>query len=208
MSPSCKQCKYVNIKFHTLFSNLKKLRNMILTKKLLLIDIFRTIYHSYHLHIPFDNTGKNRLKPITTKQRAVISNLLLNHKKFAKTLWTKKLRLLHSFPTPYYLHYFDKRLENSAQITVRRFWVDPKYRIFKITRKPYRIWKNLQRYKSCAFSVAFQRYIICTILISGLETKSKILFIRFLWKFPIFEIKFKRLIIWNKLEYKKVADFH
>jgi hypothetical protein len=88
------------------------------------------------------------------------------------------LRLLHSFPTPYYVYYFDKRLENCAQITVRRFWVDPKYRIFKITRKLYRIWKNLQRYKSCAFSVAFQRYIICTILISGLETKSKIRFIR------------------------------
>jgi hypothetical protein len=88
------------------------------------------------------------------------------------------LRLLHSFPTPYYLHYSDKRLENSAQIIVCRFWVDPKYHIFKITRKLYRIWKNLLRYRSCAFSVAFQRYIICTIPISDLEVKSKIRFIR------------------------------
>jgi hypothetical protein len=65
MSPSSKQYKYVNLKFHKLFSNLKKLRNMILTKKLLLIDTFQTIYFLYHLHILFDNTGKNRSKPIT-----------------------------------------------------------------------------------------------------------------------------------------------
>jgi hypothetical protein len=122
------------------------------------------------------------------KQWAIISNLLLNHKKFAKTLWKKKLRLLHSFPTPYYLHYSNKRLENAAQINVRHFLVDPKYCIFKITRKLYRIWKNLQRYKSCAFSVAFQRYIICTILISGLETKSKIHFIRVYEDFRFFKL--------------------
>jgi hypothetical protein len=122
------------------------------------------------------------------KQGAVISNLLLNHKKFAKTLWTKKLCLLHSFPMPYYLHYSDKRLENSAQITIRRFWVDPKYCIFKITPKQYRIWKNFQRYRSCAFSVAFQRYIIWTIPISSLEIKSKIRFIRVYEDFQFFKL--------------------
>jgi hypothetical protein len=37
-----------------------------LDKKLLLIDTFWTIYYLYHLHIPFDNTGKNRSKLITT----------------------------------------------------------------------------------------------------------------------------------------------
>jgi hypothetical protein len=95
-----------------------------------------------------------------------------------KTLWTKKLRLLHSFPTPYYLHHSDKRLKNSAQIIFRPFWIDSNSCIFKIVQKPWRIWKNMQRQQSCAISISFQQRIICIILTGGLENKLKICFRR------------------------------
>jgi hypothetical protein len=150
---------------------------MILTKSCSFLTDFEQFINCiiciYHLIIPVKIVRSQSLQITSCNFK-----LLLNHKKFAKTQWTKKLRLLHSFPMPYYLHYSDEWLENSAQITVRHFLVDPKYRIFNITQKPYRIWKNLHRYESCAFFIAFQRYIICTIPISGLETKSKIRFIR------------------------------
>lgn len=45
------------------------------------------------------------------EQQTVIRNLLLNRKELAKPLYMKKLRLVHSFPTPYNLHHSDKRFK-------------------------------------------------------------------------------------------------
>lgn len=49
--------------------------------------------------------------PDSFEQWTVIRNLLLNRKELAKPLYMKKLRLVHSFPTPYNLHHSDKRFK-------------------------------------------------------------------------------------------------
>ena len=46
------------------------------------------------------------------KWNLVFSNLLLNRDEFEKMLYTKKVRLVNSFPTAYCTHHSDKPFKN------------------------------------------------------------------------------------------------
>ena len=83
-------------------------------KKLRLINIFSAQYHLEHS----DKWFKNKLQKTVRKtekigkRNHVFSNLLLNRKEFGKTSYMNNLRLVNSFPTPYYKHKSDKPFEN------------------------------------------------------------------------------------------------
>jgi hypothetical protein len=57
---------------------------------------------------------------------------IFNYKEFAKILWTKKLRIFHSFPTVYHLHHSDKQLKNYSQISLHLFWISPNLLFLKL----------------------------------------------------------------------------
>ena len=80
-------------------------------KKMLLDDIYPTVYHLLHSDERFRKKMQKNAR-CHSSYAAPFSKLLLNREESRKVFNMTKLRLIHRFSTVYYMPLSDKRLKN------------------------------------------------------------------------------------------------
>ena len=106
-------------------------------------------------------------------------------------------RIFISFPTPYHMPPLDQPFRNDIEKT-NSFVRFTKFYVFSNYSLTIRNQKKLSTCGRSGFAAAFQRHIICLILINGLEMRSKIRFTFFCAK----KKRFSKLLL-NRLYFAK-----
>ena len=165
------------------------------------------IYNLDRFNIPSRNCRGNHSLPVTTNGRMIIRNTLLNRLEFEKTLWTKKLCLVHSFPMTYHFLNADIRLKSNRENTVRPFLNTSEFsvysKLFKICMEFEKTQNMKKMWNFIIFPTPYYLHHSGQPFVNWVQNTFRSCIDRILY----FKIKWKSCIISENLQSEKVADF-